>query len=143
MKLEGLDYLKLSFTEFFTNNSVQVAWYNINEKYREIYYPKKPKTEYNSSFENAPKTEFKKLGSVDGLPYAIGYVYYCNWPVLFNKEGNRKLFFDKAGGLTESCLMANSFTKLKSGVVKSGVLLASLITHDRKHFYKAEERREV
>ncbi len=75
--------------------------------------------------------------------YAIGEFYYCNWPLLFTKQGNRKVFLDtKWGHPYEQTWMSYVFQEQRKKNIKAGCLLLSPIAHNRVYFYKAQDRRE-
>ena len=80
---------------------------------------------------------------MDDLPYVDGDVYYCNWPQIISKEGNKKIFLDTTWAHPfEQTWMSHAFQLTKEGKLKGGILLISPINHHRKHHYKAEERIE-
>lgn len=143
MAKEGLDFLKLTYTEVFMDNQEQVSWYNVEQSVRDSVWPYYSKLPVHGFDPNCPKTEYDYLDNFDGVTYAIGDVYYCNWPLLFSKAGNKKVFLDKKWDHPHERLqMAYVFERQLNGEIKSGVLLASPITHDRKEIYAAEERKE-
>lgn len=135
-----LDFLKMSFSEFFGDHSKQWSWHNVPQDKREIYWPEMPEVKEGL---NGPATEFKNIRSYKGLSYATGEIFYSNWPTLFNKEGNQKVFLETRWTYPyEQTWMSYVYTKIKEGHIKSGVLLASMIEHDRFCHYDATERRE-
>lgn len=137
---EKLDFLKMTFTEFYGDHSKQWSWHNVPQVRREEYWPEMPEVKEGVA---GPKTVFKHIKSYKGLPYAIGEVYYSNWPILFSKEGNRKVFLETQWAHPfEQTWMSHVYTQIKEGQIHSGVLLASTIEHDRFCHYPAEERRE-
>ena len=95
IKKENLDYLKLNFTELYGDNGTQWAWYNVPQHIREEYWPEKTKLPVQGLDPNAPKTKFTAIKSYEMIPYAIGEVFYCNWPQIVSKTGNKKMFLDK------------------------------------------------
>lgn len=131
-----LDYLKLTFSEFFGDNHKSWAWENMGEEDRKKYL-------YNNDCPES-KTRIFYSGSYKSLPYAIGEFHYCNWPILFSKEGNRKSFINefKDKRMPESLLMANMQKLLRNKKIKAGVLLASPITHKRFKHYPKSSRKE-
>jgi hypothetical protein len=143
MYINNYDYLKLSFSEFFGENSVQWAWYNIPQWLREKEFPEKKNLPQSGLDPNPPKTAFTKIDAAGNLAYAEGEVHYCNWPVWFSREGNRKVFLEtKWEHPFEQTWMSYVFQKQREGYIKAAVLLLSPINHDRFEFYPAEERRE-
>ena len=137
------DYLKLSFSEFYGDNSVQWAWYNVPQDVREKYFPEKNKLPIMGLDPNPPKTLYKEIKCLDDLPYIEGEVHYCNWPLWMGKEGNRKVFLDtKWASPQEQTWMSFVFQLQKENKIKSGILLLSPIDHERFDFYPGNERRE-
>lgn len=134
MNTEKYDFLKLSFSEFYGNNSLQWSWHNV---------PQDKRLDYFGQISSKPPTQFNNIKSLNSIPYADGEIYYCNWPHIIGKEGNQKLFLDtKWDHPYEQTWMSHIYTLTKQGKVKTALLLASPITHDRKHHYGAGERRE-
>ena len=83
------------------------------------------------------------LGLHRGVSYAVGEYFYCNWPILFNKEGTRKIFLDvRYEHLYEQTWMSHGMNLQRQGKLRSGALLASPINHHRKHHYDGKIRRE-
>jgi hypothetical protein len=92
---------------------------------------------------DAPRTEFKNVKSVDGLSYAIGDVYYSNWPQIVSKEGNRKCFIDtRFASPYEQTIMSFIFQETKKGAIKPGILLLTPTEHNRFDHYDASLRKE-
>ncbi len=137
LECEELDYLKLSFSEFYGNNHENWAWHNVPEKLRHEYFPP---TDDGTS----PRaTVIKRTGSYRGLPYAVGEYHYCNWPILFNKKGNEKVFLKtRFEHKFEQTWMSHVMTLIKAGEVSPGALLASPVYHHRKFHYDGNKRRE-
>lgn len=134
MDHENYDFLKLSFSEFFGDNSLQWSWHNV---------PEPRKTEYFGLSKHKPPTNFKHIKILNNIPYADGEVYYCNWPHIINQEGNQKLFLDTTwANPYEQTWMSHIYTLTKENKVNPAILLASPITHNRVHFYEANERKE-
>jgi hypothetical protein len=137
------DFLKLSFTEFFGDNKTQWTWYNVPQKIREQFWPEKPKLPESGLDPNAPLTKFNNIHTLEGLSYADGEIYYCNWPQLVTRQGNTKMFLDtKWDHPFEQTWMSHMYQEAKKGKIKSAVLLASPINHHRFAHYKAELRKE-
>ena len=139
----GLDYLKISFTEVYMDNNLQVAWYNVPQSVRTKVWPDYDQLPINGLDYNCPRTEFKSIDSYEGLSYAIGNIYYANWPMLVGKSGNKKMFLDnKWEHPYEQTWMSQIFQDHLEGKYKSAVLLASPINHNRISHYRPEQRRE-
>jgi hypothetical protein len=137
------DFLKLSFSEFYGDNSVQWAWYNVPQDIRDKFFPEKNKLPVMGLDPNPPKTSYKEIKCLDDLPYVEGEVHYCNWPLWMGKEGNKKVFINtKWRSPQEQTWMSFVFQLQKEGVIKSGILLLSPIDHERFDYYPATERRE-
>lgn len=137
------DFLKLSFTEFFGNNATQWAWYNIPQEIREKYFPEKPKLDEYFNPDGAPKTNFKNIKSYQDIPYVTGDIYYCNWPLLVSKEGNKKMFIDtKWARPYEQTWMSHIFQETKKNKINAGLLLMTPIEHDRFEHYDGNIRKE-
>lgn len=134
VNLEEFDFLKLNFTEFFGDNSRQWAWYNIPEAKRdELFSPGVQK----------PFTKYENIKSYNKLAYATGEIYYCNWPQLVTREGNKKLFLEVVWEYPyEQTWMSYIYQKTLEGYIKPGILLATPTEHDRFEHYDKELRRE-
>ncbi len=92
---------------------------------------------------NAPLTNFKNIGNVDGLTYISGEIYYANWPMIVSKEGNYKMFIEtKWAHPFEQTWMSYIYQLTKEGKINPALLLASPIWHDRIKHYQPNERRE-
>ena len=140
---EQYDYLKLSYSEFYGSNRTQWAWYNIEQVWREEYFPEKPNLPHDGLDEEAPHTVEYCHKSYGSLGYIEGEFHYCNWPLWISREGNRKIFLDdKTQYLFEQRWMGQTFYKIKLGEIKCAVLALSPINHNRFHFYPAHERKE-
>jgi hypothetical protein len=143
MSKESLDFLKFSFTEFYGNNSTQWSWYNVPQNKREEYWPEYNRLPKHGLDQNSPKTYFKYISNIDGLSYAVGEVYYCNWPQIVSKEGNKKMFLTTTWDRPfEQTWMSYIFQQTKEDKIKPGILLLTPIEHDRFEHYSAEERKE-
>lgn len=143
IKNENLDFLKLNFTELYGDNSTQWSWYNVPQHIREQHWPKKSKLPTQGLDPNAPKTSFKHIKIHDGVPFAIGEVFYCNWPQIVSKIGNRKMFLDTKWEYPyEQTWMSHMFQLTIKDELFGGILLMSPTEHDRFEYYQAEERRE-
>jgi len=138
-----LDFLKLSYTEFFGDNSTQWAWYNVPQDIREKRWPDYCKLPEIGVDLNAPKTKFNNIVSYKGAAYADGEVYYCNWPQVVSREGNQKMFLaTKWEHPHEQTWMSYIYQQTRDDDIKSAVLLLSPITHDRFEHYESGLRKE-
>lgn len=143
IKKENLDFLKLNFSEFYGDNSTQWAWYNVPQHVREKHWPNKTQLPVQGLDPNAPRTVFECIKSHNNIPYAIGEVYYCNWPQIVSKTGNQKMFLDTTWAHPyEQTWMSHMFQMTIKKELKSGILLITPTEHNRFEFYKAEERKE-
>ena len=143
MAREEYDFLKLSFTEFYGDNRTQFSWYNVPQPFRARRWPEKPQLPVHGLDPEAPATRFNAIGAVDGVAYIDGEVYYCNWPHIVSKAGNRKMFLDTVFAHPfEQTWMSFMYQLTLKGELRPAVLLASVVTHDRFHHYDAELRRE-
>jgi hypothetical protein len=140
---ENLDFLKLNFTEFYGDNSTQWSWYNVPQDIREKLWPNNKKLPQQGLDPNAPKTEFKQIKSYAGVPYALGEVYYCNWPQVVTRKGNKKMFLTtKWPHPFEQTWMSHMFQETRKGNITSGILLMTPTEHDRFDFYDGSLRKE-
>jgi hypothetical protein len=134
MDNEDYDFLKFSFSEFYGHNGEQWSWHNV---------PKDRKIEYFGNINSKPYTKFHNIKTINQTPYADGEIYYCNWPHIIGQNGNQKLFLDTTWQFPyEQTWMSHIYTLTKENKVKSAILLASPIFHNRVHFYEANERKE-
>lgn len=142
---EKLDFLRLTYSEFFGTCEVSWCYINFPQDKKDAYYPPKEgylatKT-YSPNTLNKPKVDY--LGVYKGLPYAIGNFHYSNWPILFNKEGNKKMFLDiRWGHLYEQTWMSLSGMLWEEKKLRIGTLLASPVKHERQIHYNGAKRRE-
>jgi len=129
---ENLHYLKLNFTEFFGDNAKQWAWHNVPQNKKEEYWN-----------HNEPNTKYEYIKSANGLAYALGEVYYCNWPQLITREGNKLMFLDTTWEYPyEQTWMSHIFQLTREGKMRMGILLATPTEHDRFEHYDKNLRRE-
>jgi len=143
MKKEKYDFLKWSFTEFYGDNKTQWAWYNVPQEFREVHWPNKTQLPKQGLDKNAPLTKFNNIKSESGIPYVDGEIYYCNWPQIVSKSGNKKMFLEtKWARPYEQTWMSYMFKKTVKGELKPAILLMSPITHDRFHHYSRDLRKE-
>jgi hypothetical protein len=140
---ENFDFLKLSFSEFYGNNSKQWAWYNVPQKVRTEIWPDYDKLPEHGLDPNSPKTKFNTIGIHAEVPYITGEVYYSNWPQIVSRTGNQKMFLNtKWARPYEQTWMSYMFQETINGNLHPGILLASPITHIRTSFYGGENRKE-
>ncbi len=143
MAKEEFDFLKLSFTEVYMDNNIQVSWYNIPQAVRTYIWPNYDQLPVNGLDPYAPRTKFDKIDVHNGLSYISGEIYYANWPMIVNKKGNQKMFLDTQWEHPyEQTWMSYMFQETVKGNIKPAVLLASPVLHNRIVYYKPEERRE-
>ena len=134
MDIEEYDFLKFSFSEFYGHNGEQWSWHNI---------PMERKIQYFGPINKRPLTKFSTIKTLNQNPYVDGEIYYSNWPHIIDQEGNQKLFLDTTWARPyEQTWMSHIYSLTLEHKVKSGILLASPITHNRVHFYEAHERKE-
>jgi len=140
---ENFDYLKLSYTEVYMDNNIQVSWYNVPQGVRTEIWPHYDRLPVNGLDNNAPRTQFNNINVLDGVSYISGEIYYANWPMIVSKEGNKKMFINlKWAHPYEQTWMSHMFQETRKGNLHPAVLLASPINHNRIIWYKPEERRE-
>lgn len=143
MEKHGFDFLKLCFSEFFGDNKTQWAWYNVPQEIREKHWPNKKYLPANGLDPNAPLVKYNNIHNYEGLAYADGEIFYCNWPQLVSREGNVKMFLtEKWAHPFEQTWMSYMYQKTLSGDLYPAILLASPCYHDRFEYYNASERRE-
>ncbi len=143
MLKEKFDFLKLSFTEVYMDNNIQVSWYNVPQEKRDEIWPHYNKLPVTGLDPNCPRTKFNTIEVLDGLSYISGDIYYANWPQIVSKEGNKKMFIEtKWAHPYEQTWMSHMFQQTIKGIIKPAVLLASPVTHERFKHYQPEERIE-
>lgn len=140
---DKFDFLKLSYTEVYMDNNIQVSWYNVPQSVRTSTWPNYDKLPTTGLDPNCPRTEFKNIEVLNGLSYISGEIYYANWPHITSREGNKKMFINtKWAHPYEQTWMSHMFQETRKGNLKPAVLLASTVTHDRFKHYQPEERIE-
>ena len=78
-----------------------------------------------------------------GIPFVSGEIYYCNWPQVVTKYGNRKMFLDtKWAHPFEQTWMSFIFQETIKGVINPALLLLTPTEHDRFEFYDGSLRKE-
>jgi FkbM family methyltransferase len=143
MLKENFDFLKLSFTEVYMDNNIQVSWYNVPQDIRTRDWPNYDKLPITGLDLNAPRTLFKEIDALNKLSYASGEIYYANWPMIVNKVGNQKMFLDtKWARPYEQTWMSYIYQETKKGNINPAILLASPVWHNRIVYYEDHERRE-
>lgn len=129
---EKLDFIKISFSEFFGDHHKQWAWHNVPQNIKNKYFP-----------DGKHRMRWKESGCIDGLSFLIGDVYYSNWPSVMTKAGNYKIFLETVyASPFEQTMMSHAFQIMKKGRLRSAVLMASLVNHNRVHHYAREIRKE-
>jgi hypothetical protein len=142
-KKYNFDFLKLNYTEFFGNNGTQWSWYNVPQSFRESHWPNNQKLPQIGLDPNSPKTKFTSVTSYEGIPVATGEVYYCNWPQVVSKIGNKKMFLDTTWAHPyEQTWMSHMFQETIKGNLNSGLLLLTPTEHDRFDHYDGKLRKE-
>jgi hypothetical protein len=143
VKKENFDFLKLNYSEFFGDNGTQWAWYNVPQSVRDEFWPGKPRLPEMGLDPNAPKTKFDIVVSHKGVPYAIGEVYYCNWPQIVSKEGNKKMFLETTWARPfEQTWMSYIYQEMKKDRIYAGLLMMTPTEHDRFEHYDRNLRKE-
>jgi hypothetical protein len=105
-------------------------------------FPEKP-VKTTGDHNAAPYLKYKNIKSYRQVPYATGEVYYCNWPQVVSKQGNRKMFLDtKWAHPFEQTWMSHMYQETIKGNLNPGILLATPTEHNRFEFYPKEDRRE-
>lgn len=142
MEREELDFLKLSFTEFYGDNAEQWAWYNVPAKLRAELFPEQP-TRNTTEIGIGPRTAFRHIRCVDGLSYITGEIYYSNWPQVVSREGNRRMFLDRRWrNPHEQTWMSYMYQQTLEGTISGAVLLLSPIEHTRRFSIPRADRKE-
>jgi hypothetical protein len=140
---ENFDFLKLNFSEFYGDNSVQWSWYNVPQVFRESHWPNNKNLPKQGLDPNAPRTEFKNIKSHKGIPYASGEIYLCNWPVLLSKKGNYRCYLEtKYASPFEQTLMSHNYQETIKGNLNPGILLMTPTEHNRFEHYDGSLRKE-
>lgn len=143
MDKENYDYLKWNFTEFFGDNSIQWSWYNVPQNVREKIWPDNRKLPEIGLSNRPPLCKFKNIKSINGLAYADGEIYYCNWPQIVSKNGNKKMFLEtKWAHPYEQTWMSYIYQKTIEGYINPAILLLTPTTHNRFEHYEGSARRE-
>lgn len=129
---EDLDYIKLSFDEVYGDNSLNWAWHHTSPELKKEMFGTEP-----------PYSKIQHISSYRNIPYAVGEYFYCNWPIMFNKVGNKKIFIDnEIIHKHEGAYMYRSLELFKAKTLKSACLLGSIIKHNRQYDYERSKRKE-
>ena len=143
IKKENFDFLKMNYSEFYGDNGTQWSWYNVPQHVREEFWPGKQRLPEMGLDPNAPKTAFNAVLSHKGIPYAIGDVYYCNWPQIVSRVGNKKMFLDTTWAHPfEQTWMSHMYQLVKKDELFPGLLLLTPTEHDRFEHYSRDLRKE-
>jgi O-methyltransferase len=143
MKHKNFDFIKLNYSEFFGDNGTQWAWYNTPQSFREKQWPDNQRLPVQGLDPNAPRTKYNTIESFEGLPYATGEIFYCNWVQIMSKEGNKKCFIDtKFASPYEQSIMSFIFQETVKGNIKPAILLMTPTEHHRYDHYDASLRKE-
>jgi hypothetical protein len=143
MKKENFDFIKLNYSEFYGDNGTQWSWYNVPQSVREQFWPGKNRLPVQGLDPNAPQTVFEHILTHKGLPYAVGEVYYCNWPQVVSRTGNQKMFLDTTWAHPfEQTWMSHMYQLVKKGELHPGLLLATPTEHNRFEHYSGDLRKE-
>ena len=127
----GLDYLKLSYSEFFGDHRENWAARNLPDAERDKWFP------------TGAATRVEAIKSHGGLAYAVGEIFYSNWPMIITRAGNQKLFLEQPDAAAyEQTLMVRALELQRQGTLRGAVVLASLINHNREVHYPAALRKE-
>jgi hypothetical protein len=78
---EKLDFIKLSFTEYFGDHHLNWAWYHISRELRECAFP-------DGTF----RTRIHHSGVEKEVSYIVGDVHFDNWPTYMTRRGNTQIF---------------------------------------------------
>jgi hypothetical protein len=143
MKKENYDFLKYNFSEFYGDNSTQWSWYNVPQSVREEFWPEKTQLPVQGLDPNAPKTKFNSIKIHNGLPYADGEIYYCNWTQLISRPGNKKMFLTTTWARPfENTWMSYMYQETKKGELNGSLLLLTPVEHNRFDHYDGSLRKE-
>ena len=134
IKREQLSFLKLCFSEVLNTNIENKAFGTLS---------KIEQKEFILSKNIGQRTQVSSIEIISTLPYAIGYFYYCNWPILFSKAGNRVVFLINIPKFKyESTWTREAYLLQLNGNLRTACLLASPILHHRKYSYRPQDRVE-
>ena len=116
---------------------------NLYSKTREKFWPEKSKLPVQGLDSNAPRTVSRNIKSLDGVPYADGEIYYCNWPQIVSRDGNKKMFLDTKWAYPyEQTWMSHMYQITKEGILNPAILLLTPTEHNRFEHYSRDLRKE-
>jgi hypothetical protein len=139
----NFDFVKFNYTEFFGDNGTQWSWYNVPQDVREMLFPNNKKLPVTGQDPNAPKTKFNNIRVHNGIPFADGEVYYCNWPQVVTKNGNKKMFLTvKWIRPFEQTWMSYIYQETVKNNINPCLLLITPTEHDRFDHYDRNIRKE-
>ncbi len=142
-KKYNYDFIKFNYSEFYGDNGVQWSWYNVPQSFRESHWPEKNQLPIQGQDPNAPRTKFNNIRSYNGIPFIDGDIYYCNWPQVVTKTGNKKMFLtEKWAHPFEQTWMSYIFQETIKKNIKPAMLLLTPTEHDRFEFYDGSLRKE-
>jgi hypothetical protein len=142
-KKHHYDFLKFNYSEFYGDNGVQWSWYNVPQVYREHRWPEKSQLPVQGQDPNAPRTLFKHIRTHKGIPFVDGEIYYCNWPQVVTRHGNKKMFLtEKWAHPFEQTWMSYMYQETVKGNLNPAMLLLTPTEHDRFDFYDGKLRKE-
>ena len=142
-KNNHFDFLKFNYSEFYGDNGTQWSWYNVPQSFRVEHWPEKPNLPVHGQDPNAPRTKFKHIKVHNGIPFVSGEIYYCNWPQVVTRHGNKKMFLETTWAHPfEQTWMSFIFQETIKGKINPGLLLMSPTEHDRFDFYPGHLRKE-
>jgi hypothetical protein len=137
------DFLKFNYSEFFGDNGIQWSWYNVPQDFRVKHWPEKPTLPVHGQDPNDPKTKFKNIKTHNGIPFIDGEIYYCNWPQVVTRHGNKKMFLETTWARPfEQTWMSYMFQETIKGNITPAMLLMTPTEHDRFEFYDGSLRKE-
>jgi len=143
VKNENFDFLKLNFTEFYGDNGTQWSWYNVPQSVREEFWPNKQRLPEQGIDPNAPRAAYNAIKTHQGVPYVTGEVYYCNWPQIVSRTGNKKMFLETTWAHPfEQTWMSHMYQLVKKEELYPGLLLMTPTEHDRFEHYNRDLRKE-
>lgn len=132
VETETLDFLKISFSEFYGDHHEQWSWYNLPKDYKDKRFPT-----------GEHRMKWDTSGCYSGLSYLTGEIYYSNWPSVMTRRGNYKVFLETPyHSPFEQTIMSHCYQIQQKGEIRSGVLMASLVNHNRVYHYAREIRKE-
>ena len=137
------DFVKFNYSEFYGDNGTQWSWYNVPQSFRVEHWPEKPNLPVHGQDPNAPRTKYKNIRTHNNIPFVDGEIYYCNWPQVVTKHGNKKMFLTtKWDRPFEQTWMSYIFQETIKGNINPALLLLTPTEHDRFDFYDGSLRKE-